>query len=156
MWQLMSQNVTFWLLPCTPVTAPPQSKDNPPVSPSFEATLKANWELDDEIVFLDYIADHKAEAGDGMKFKASFWNGAAELMKAHTVTGGPKTAAGCSTKWDQVCDYTLNNKQSNTAFSSKSLTMLLLDSRSYQVSPGMKRKGLTLPSKMYLHGMSML
>ena len=72
MWQLMSQNVTFWLLPCTPVTAPPQSKDNPPVSPSFEATLKANWELDDEIVFLDYIADHKAEAGDGMKFKASF------------------------------------------------------------------------------------
>ncbi|KAF8799609.1 hypothetical protein BYT27DRAFT_7005294, partial [Phlegmacium glaucopus] len=60
------------------------------------------WDLADEIALIDYIADHKSEAGDGMKFKQAFWNSAAVLMKVHSATGGPKTAAGCSAKWDRL------------------------------------------------------
>ena len=82
--------------------SPPQAKDDLPVLPSIDATAKANWSLHDEIAFINYIADHKAEAGDGMKFKTSFWNGAADFMKADTESGGQKTASGCSTKWDRV------------------------------------------------------
>ena len=90
--------------------SPPQAKDKLPIPPSLEATVKASWEPSNEIAFIDYIADHKAEAGDAMKFKASFWNGAADHMKAYTTTGGPKTTAGCAAKWDRVCDYIVCNE----------------------------------------------
>jgi len=53
-------------------------------------------------VLIEYIAEHKAEAGDGMKFKASFWSGAAKEMVSHSALGGMKTSQGCSSKWDQV------------------------------------------------------
>ncbi|KAF8221471.1 hypothetical protein L208DRAFT_1201044, partial [Tricholoma matsutake] len=45
---------------------------------------------------------HKAEAGDGMKFKALFWSGAAKEMVSHSVLGGMKTSQGCSSKWDRL------------------------------------------------------
>jgi hypothetical protein len=89
--------------------SPPQAKDELPVPPSLEATVKANWEPSDEIAFIDYIADHKAEAGDATKFKVSFWNGAADYMKAYTTTGGLKTAS-CTAKWDWVRDHIACNE----------------------------------------------
>jgi hypothetical protein len=56
----------------------------------------------DEIALIEYIAEHKAEAGDGMKFKASFWSGAAKEMVSHSALGGVKTWQACSSKWDRV------------------------------------------------------
>jgi hypothetical protein len=58
--------------------------------------------VDDEIALIEYITDHKAQAGNGMKFKPLFWTGAAKAMLAHTALGGPKTAPRCSAKWDRV------------------------------------------------------
>ena len=117
--------------------SPPQAKDNLPLPPSLEPTAKANWSLNDETSFINYIADHKAEAGDGMKFKTSFWNGAADLMKAHTEAGGPKTAAACSSKWDRVHITLIAPKNLTFFSSSKSLTTSSLHSKSYQGSAGM-------------------
>jgi hypothetical protein len=83
-------------------SSPPQAPDAPPQP---ESSGKAHWSEDDEIALIEYIADHKAEAGDGMKFKGAFWTGAAKEMQAHSSLGGPKTPAGCSSKWDRVCMY---------------------------------------------------
>jgi len=123
-----------------------------PVASSLESTVKAYWDTADEIAFINYIANHKSEAGDGMKFKSAFWNAAAEMMKAHSSTGGPKTAGGCSTKWDRVCVYLIYNESMNDLTclrlftSSKNLTMSLLGSKGYQVSAGMTRMALILTS----------
>jgi hypothetical protein len=84
---------------------PHGSQTAPPVP---ETTVKAQWNEEDEIVFIEYITEHRAEAGDGMKFKASFWTGAAKEMLAHSGSGGPKMASGCSSKWDRVCMIHLN------------------------------------------------
>jgi hypothetical protein len=80
-------------------SSPPQ----PPVIPPLpEVSGKAQWSEADEIALIEYITEHKAEAGDGMKFKGAFWTGAAKEMLAHSSLGGVKTAAGCSSKWDRV------------------------------------------------------
>jgi hypothetical protein len=86
--------------------SPPHSPKTAPPVP--ETTVKAQWTEDDEVMFIKYITEHRAEAGDGMKFKASFWTGAAKEMLAHSGLGGPKTVSGCSSKWDQVCMIYLN------------------------------------------------
>jgi len=67
-----------------------------------EASGKAQWSEADEIMLIEYIAKHKAEAGDGMKFKALFWSGAAKEMASHSALGSMKTSQGCLSKWDQV------------------------------------------------------
>ena len=81
-------------------SSPPQASEAPPPP---EVSAKAQWSEDDEIVLIEYVAEHKAEAGDGMKFKASFWTGAAKEMLLHCALGGVKTPQGCSSKWDRVC-----------------------------------------------------
>jgi hypothetical protein len=58
--------------------------------------------VDDEIALIEYITDHKAQVGDGMKFKLLFWTGTAKAMLVHTALGGPKMALRCSAKWDRV------------------------------------------------------
>jgi hypothetical protein len=50
-------------------SSPPQSDEALPLP---NATGKAHWCEADEVTLIEYIMDHKAEAGDGMKFKASF------------------------------------------------------------------------------------
>ncbi|KAF8231006.1 hypothetical protein L208DRAFT_1127618, partial [Tricholoma matsutake] len=71
---------------------------SPPQAP--EASGKAQWSEADKIALIEYITEHKAEASDGMKFKALFWSGAAKEMVSHSVLGGMKTSQGCSSKWD--------------------------------------------------------
>jgi hypothetical protein len=85
-----------------------QTRNSPPqtagaLPPSLpEPGPNAHWSDSDEIAFIKYITDHKAEAGDGMKFKASFWTGAAQMMLAHSEIGGTKTSQACASKWDRV------------------------------------------------------
>jgi hypothetical protein len=83
----------------TRTSSPPQPTQAPPPS---EAPAKAQWFEADEIALIEYITEHRAEAGDGMKFKTAFWTGAAKEMLAHSSLGGRKTALGCSSKWDRV------------------------------------------------------
>jgi hypothetical protein len=81
-------------------SSPPEAPESPPLPP--EVSGKAQWSEADEIALIEYIAEHKAQGGDGMKFKASFWSGAAKVMLSHSVLGGVKTPQGCSSKWDRV------------------------------------------------------
>ena len=107
-------------------SSPPQAPaDNPPPP---EASGKAQWSEADEIALIEYITDHKAEAGDGMKFKASFWSGAAKAMVSHSSLGGVKTPQGCSSKWDRVRTY-YNSPQVST-----DITMNLTSSGSHTTS----------------------
>jgi hypothetical protein len=82
-------------------SSPLQAPESPPPGPP-EASGKAQWSEADEIALIEYITEHKAEAGDGMKFKTSFWSGAAKEMVSHSSLGGVKTSQGCSSKWDRV------------------------------------------------------
>jgi hypothetical protein len=81
-------------------SSPPQAPEEEPPPP--EASGKAQWSESDEIALIDYVAEHKSKAGDGMKFKASFWGAAAKEMVSHSDLGGIKTWQACSGKWDRV------------------------------------------------------
>ena len=71
--------------------------------PSTMATLHAIWTVNDETVLIDYLDEHQAEAGDGLSFKMSTWNGAAVKVVESTMKGGPKDRTGCKNKWACVC-----------------------------------------------------
>jgi hypothetical protein len=93
-------------------SSPPQAPEAP-LPP--EGIIKAQWSEADEIALIEYIAEHKAEAGDAMKFKASFWSGAAKEMILHSALGGVKTSQGCSSKWDRVrIDISLSFNHTDT------------------------------------------
>ena len=76
--------------------------------PPPEASSKAQWSEVDEIALIKYIAEHKYEGGDLMKFKMPFWNAVAMEMVSHSALGGVKTSQGCMSKWDRVCTIFLN------------------------------------------------
>ena len=71
--------------------------------PSTMATLCAIWTVNNETVLIDYLDEHQAEAGDGLSFKMSTWNGAAVKVAESTMKGGPKDGTGCKNKWACVC-----------------------------------------------------
>ena len=95
-------SVSFTDIMVQTCNSPPQTEGALP-SPSLpEPALNAHWSENNETVFIEYITDNKAEAGDGVKFKPSFWTGAAQMMLAHSKIGGTKTSQACSSKWDKV------------------------------------------------------
>jgi hypothetical protein len=71
-------------------------------SQSTEAT-RSQWSDKDVRNLLDFLMQHKAEAGDGGNFKPSVWQAAAEtLAKYPPERGASKTAASCKSKWSKV------------------------------------------------------
>jgi hypothetical protein len=70
----------------------------PPLPAPPEAPAQAQWTEANEIALIDYITEHKAEARDGMKFKSSFWTGAAKEMISHSDLDSVKKPQGCSSK----------------------------------------------------------
>jgi hypothetical protein len=77
-----------------------RTSDSPPTS--TEEHAKADWTLEDIEAFIDFLIEHKAEAGDDANFKPSVWSGAASEMAKHTTKGARKSAAACKSKWAQV------------------------------------------------------
>jgi hypothetical protein len=121
-------------------SSPPQVAGELPTPIALESVVKASWTEADEVIFIQYIGDRKSEAGDGMKFKALFWTAVAATMQPLTMQGGPKTAAGCSAKWDRVrsellclqCDFA-----HTSVASSRRPTMSSLFSKTCQDSLGL-------------------
>jgi hypothetical protein len=75
------------------------SSDSPPlVITTSTVYLRCHWS-DDELVLINFLLDHKAEAGDGGSFKANIWNAAAVKMLKHTTKGGPKIAGKFKAKY---------------------------------------------------------
>jgi hypothetical protein len=139
-------------------SSPPQT---PAEAPPLEASGKAQWSEADEIALIEYIAEHKAEAGDGMKFKSSFWSGAAKAMVTHSVLGGVKTSQGCSSKWDRVrtklSQVILLLTHINDLSSSRSHTMSSLRSKPiHPDSVGAIPRASTSQSMRPVHGMNIL
>ncbi|RXW11521.1 hypothetical protein EST38_g14333 [Candolleomyces aberdarensis] len=70
----------------------------------------ASWSEQDENDLLDYLIDHKAQAGDGGSFKLSpTFTGASAVLDPKKAEGtGPKTAKSCQTKWDARVHKAIN------------------------------------------------
>ncbi|KAL4078344.1 hypothetical protein V8B97DRAFT_1936806 [Scleroderma yunnanense] len=65
------------------------------------ATPQASWTDGDIDTLLDLAIVHKASAGEGMNFKAVFWNTVSTTL-ANPTKGGPKTAKVCKEKWKRL------------------------------------------------------
>jgi hypothetical protein len=68
-------------------------------------SAKARWSDSEVNALLDYLHEHKAEAGDGGNFKANTFNGAAARIKQHLSQGPTKTSKMCKGKWISVCQF---------------------------------------------------
>jgi hypothetical protein len=83
-----------------------RTSDSPPTSTEehvkAEEHAKADWTPEDIEAFIDFLIEHKAEAGDGANFKPSVWSGSASEMAKHTTKGAQKSAAACKSKWAEV------------------------------------------------------
>jgi hypothetical protein len=81
-----------------------RSSDSPPATVVDPPTSeRCHWTDADELAFINFLLEHKAEAGDGGSFKANIWNAAAAEMLKHTTKGGPKVAGKCKAKYVSVC-----------------------------------------------------
>lgn len=74
-------------------------------TPTATSSAKAYWNDKEIAAFIDYLHDHKAEAGDGGNFKISTFNRAAEHLAPLLTQGGKKTSAMCKTKWASASQY---------------------------------------------------
>jgi hypothetical protein len=61
--------------------------------------MVAHWTTSDEAALIDFLVEHKAEAGDGFTFKGPIWKAAAVHIVAYNVRGNPKTDHVCKNKW---------------------------------------------------------
>ena len=75
-----------------------------------------DWSDEDEIQLINFLIEHKAEAGDSATFKAPIWNAASQLLEKSRVNGGPNTSKACSDKWMRVCRTTLDDGTTHIFF----------------------------------------
>lgn len=80
-----------------------RSKQPAPDGTVTDSSDRAAWTQADESTLIWFLIEHKAEAGDGMNFKAQTWKAAAAELLKSTSKGAPKTAASCKSKWQRVC-----------------------------------------------------
>jgi hypothetical protein len=84
-----------------------RSSESPPlVITGSTADPRCHWTDGDELALINFLLDHKAEAGDGGSFKPNIWNAAAVEMLKHTTKGGTKVAGKCKAKYVAVCTMT--------------------------------------------------
>ncbi|KIK98463.1 hypothetical protein PAXRUDRAFT_134166, partial [Paxillus rubicundulus Ve08.2h10] len=65
------------------------------------------WSNGDVTILVDLVIEHKAEAGDGLNFKAPFWNVVMAALSP-PVRGGVKMVKICKDKWKRVCIFYLS------------------------------------------------
>ena len=84
------------------------SSESPPlVITGSTADPRCHWTDADELTLINFLLDHKAEAGEGGSFKLNIWNAAAVEMLKHTTKGGTKVAVKCKAKYVAVCTMTV-------------------------------------------------
>ena len=80
-----------------------RTSQSPPTSLQENEEGDCHWSKDDVEALIDFLVEHKAEAGDGGNFKAVVWTAVAQEMGKRTSKGAKKTAAKCKSKWERVC-----------------------------------------------------
>jgi hypothetical protein len=63
---------------------------------------KASWSTKEVTALVDYLYEHRFEAGDGGNFKSASFNSAAEAIVPYWESGPGKSGAQCRTKWMSV------------------------------------------------------
>ena len=63
---------------------------------------RAQWNDQEVTALVDYLHEHRAEAGDGGSFKGSTFNAAATQLVPFLTSGPKKTGTMCKTKWLSV------------------------------------------------------
>ncbi|KAF8802644.1 hypothetical protein BYT27DRAFT_7056616, partial [Phlegmacium glaucopus] len=74
----------------------------------------ANWNDAEVLALVNFLWEHRAQAGDGGTFKDTTFNAVAEHITKHWATGPPKTAKHCKTKWAEVTIITYKETTSGT------------------------------------------
>jgi hypothetical protein len=64
---------------------------------------RASWSIEDEDALIQFLVEHRAEAGNGFNFKTKTFNAASIVVNAMRTKGGTKTWRVCKNKWTQVC-----------------------------------------------------
>ncbi|KIK20947.1 hypothetical protein PISMIDRAFT_46458, partial [Pisolithus microcarpus 441] len=72
------------------------------------------WTGADIDVLLDLAITHKASAGEGMNFKAIFWNAVSDTL-SNPSKGGSKTSKVCKEKWKKGKTFEVINCIKNTS-----------------------------------------
>jgi len=82
-----------------------RSSASPPlvITGTSTAEQRCHWSDANELALINFLLNHKAEAGDGGSFKPNIWNAAAVEMLKHTAKGGTKVAGKCKAKYISVC-----------------------------------------------------
>ncbi|KAF8575559.1 hypothetical protein K439DRAFT_1623490 [Ramaria rubella] len=80
------------IIPQRPTPTP--STNNPPARKKAVA-----WVLEDDIVLINLLIDHKVEAGEGGNFKKSTWMAVAGVMVNWPSARGLKTWEACRSRW---------------------------------------------------------
>lgn len=62
----------------------------------------AVWTSAEETAFVDYLVDHKAEAGDGGNFKTTTYQRVISHIAPLHESGAIKTVKACRNKWTAV------------------------------------------------------
>src|SRR5262245_39537972 len=65
----------------------------------------AQWDEGEVSALVNYLSEHRSEAGDGGNFKASTFNAAAEAIQPFHKLGPQKTSVMCKRKWQSVSDH---------------------------------------------------
>ena len=60
------------------------------------------WSMVEEKAMINFLIDHKAEAGGGFNFKDATWSKVAEHLQPLRTEGGVKTGKKCKEKWGWV------------------------------------------------------
>jgi hypothetical protein len=69
---------------------------------------RADWNANETAALVDYLYEHKSEAGDGGSFKNQTFNAAVQAISGFRTAGPPKTAKMCKTKWAAVSDISIH------------------------------------------------
>jgi hypothetical protein len=72
---------------------------------SESKTKNAVWNDAENNALVDYLIEHKAEAGDGPNFKDVTYNGAAEAIAPLLTSGPSKTGKMCKNRWTTVSNH---------------------------------------------------
>ncbi|KAF8145042.1 hypothetical protein K438DRAFT_1945226 [Mycena galopus ATCC 62051] len=81
-------------------TEEPTDASETPGPLGLPASGAASWrQPEDEKKLIEYLLEHRAEAGDGTNFKATSFRGAATHVNLTRIKGGPKTGKSCEQKY---------------------------------------------------------
>ncbi|KAI5982140.1 hypothetical protein EDD15DRAFT_2378298 [Pisolithus albus] len=81
----------------------PKGKSKEVSERTKEGSVSASWTSNDIDFLIDQVIARRAEGGDGMNFKKSFWQSlAASDLLSNLEKGGPKTSSSCKEKWSRL------------------------------------------------------